>query len=537
MTPVLDPTACYAAVRSRDRRFDGVFYTAVRTTGIYCRPSCPARTPAAGNVSFHPTAAAAQSAGYRACRRCRPDATPGSPAWDVAADVAGRAMRLIGDGVVDRDGVPGLAARLGYTPRHLGRLLAAELGATPLALARAQRAQVARILLETTTLPCAEVAFAAGFASVRQFNDTVREVHACTPTALRERAAGAGPGRTSGVEGAAGALTPLRLRLAVRTPYAARECHAFLALHAVTGVEAAGADWYARTLDLPHGPGTVRVDFAPLLGAVGREPGVGHLDVTLELADLRDTAAALERTRRLLDADADPVAVDAHLGADPLLAASVEATPGLRMPGQVDGPELAVRAVVGQQVSLAGARTVTGRIVAAHGLPLRSSVPGLTHLFPRPDVLASLDAAATEGPRALPLPRARARALVAIADACARGEVALDRGADRAEVRTALLALPGVGPWTADYVALRALGDPDVWLPGDLAVRRVLARAGAIDGPRDVAGTVARAEPWRPWRTYALAHLWQQALEGVPVPLTAAEPAPPVPSVPSPEEP
>lgn len=483
----LDAELCYAAVRSRDTRFDGVFFTAVRTTGIYCRPSCPARTPAVAHVSFHPTAAAAQAAGYRACKRCRPDATPGSPAWDVAATVAGRAMRLIGDGVVDREGVEGLARRVGYTPRHLTRLLTAELGAGPLALARAQRAQTARVLIETTDLSYTDIAFAAGFASVRQFNDTVREVYAATPTGLRGRRGG---GAASG---------SIDLRIAVRTPFAGRALLDFFAAHLVDGVEVAGADWYARTLDLPHGPGTVRVDLHDHHGE-----GTGFVPVRLELADLRDTAAALERTRRLVDAACDPVAVDAHLAADPLLAPLVAARPGLRVAGHVDGAELAVRAVIGQQVSVAGACTVTSRIVGATGTPMTSRIPGLTTLFPRPEVLAAHD------PATLPMPRARGRAVVALAAALAGGEVGLDRGGERDAVRAALLALPGIGPWTADYIALRALGDPDVFPPGDLAVRRVLAaRADTAVSP---AFATELALPWRPWRSYALAHLWQTVL-------------------------
>src|SRR3954447_26309058 len=274
----LDPESCYRAVKSRDRRFDGVFYTAVRTTGIYCRPSCPARTPAFHNVTFHPSAASAQAAGFRACKRCLPDATPGSPDWDVAATAAGRAMRLIADGVVDRDGVEGLARRVGYTPRHLTRLLTAELGAGPLALARARRAQTARVLVETTDLTYADVAFAAGFASVRQFNDTVREVYAASPTDLRGRRGG---------RPATGTVT---MRLAVRTPYAGRELLAFLAMRAVPGVEAAGEGWYARTLALPHGSGTVRLEIPD-----EPEPGqTAFATATFTLEDLRDTAAASE---------------------------------------------------------------------------------------------------------------------------------------------------------------------------------------------------------------------------------------------------
>lgn len=490
----LDDDVCYAAVRSRDRRFDGVFFTAVRTTGIYCRPSCPARTPSSVNVSFHPTAAAAQAAGYRACKRCRPDATPDSPSWDVAATAAGRAMRLIADGVVDREGVDGLARRVGYTPRHLSRLLTAELGAGPLALARAQRAQTARTLLETTDLPITDIAFAAGFASVRQFNDTVREVYDTNPTGLRGRRGGAAHGS-------------LDLRIAVRTPFAGHALRDFLAAHLVPGVEVAGPDWYARTLDLPHGAGTVRIELRDDVSV-----GVGFVPVRLELADLRDTAAALERTRRLVDAACDPVAVDAHLGADPLLAPLVAARPGLRVAGHVDGPELAVRAVIGQQVSVAGACTVAGRIVEALGEPIDSEIAGLGRLFPRPEALAAAD------PLSLPMPRARGRAVVALAAAIADG-LCLDRGADRDVVRAALVALPGIGPWTADYVALRALGDPDVFLPTDLAARRLVAdrvgALGAADGVPDVA-TVARA--WRPWRSYALCHLWQTVLPATPVP-------------------
>lgn len=481
-TRPLDQESCYRAVKSRDRRFDGVFYTAVRTTGIYCRPSCPARTPAYQNVTFHPSAAAAQAAGYRACKRCLPDATPGSPDWDVAATAAGRAMRLIADGVVDREGVDGLAQRVGYTSRHLSRLLTAELGAGPLALARARRAQTARVLLETTELSHADTAFAAGFASVRQFNDTVREVYAATPTELR--------GRRGGARGTTGTVS---MRLAVRTPFAGRALLDFLAFHLVPGVEVAGPGWYARTLDLPHGPGTVRLDIDD--AATAGE--TAFVTATFTLADLRDTTAAVERARRLVDADCDPLAVDDHLVGDPVLGPLVRATPGLRVPGQVDGDETALRTVVGQQVSVAGARTVLGRLVAAHGTAVATDVPGLTHLFPAAGTLAALD------PESLPMPRSRGRALIGLAAALAAGDVALDRGPDRDDVRLRLLALPGIGPWTADYVAMRALAHPDVFLPTDVGVRNALTRLG-----HDPAAVIAANERWRPWRSYALLHLW-----------------------------
>ncbi|WP_301800969.1 AlkA N-terminal domain-containing protein [Nocardioides sp. ChNu-153] len=510
----LDPEVCYRAASSRDGRFDGMFFTAVHTTGIYCRPSCPARTPAYRNVSFHPSAASAQRAGFRACKRCLPDAVPGSPGWDVAADVAGRAMRLIGDGVVDREGVGGLAAALGYTPRHLARLLDAELGAGPLALARARRARTARVLLETTDLAVTDVAFAAGFSSVRQFHATVREVYAATPGELRgrgralgvHRAGAAGAAGATGTAGAAaGAVEPLRLHLTVRTPYAAPELLGFLDAHLVPGVEVVHGATYARTLRLPHGDAVLAVDLHPVPGGPG---GVAEVPLRVWLTDLRDTTAALERVRRLLDADADPVATDTHLAAAPVVGDLVRLTPGLRVPGAVDGAEVAARAVVGQQVSLAGARTVTGRIVATHGreLPvgLRGVVPGLTHLFPDPAALAGLD------PEELPMPRARGRALVALGGALAGGEVRLDRGAERAAVRAALLALPGIGPWTADYVAMRALGDPDVFLPTDVGVRRVLlARGHPAVVPADVEAA------WRPWRSSALLHLWNTLMPPV----------------------
>ena len=478
----LDAESCYRAVKSRDRRFDGVFYTAVRTTGIYCRPSCPARTPAFRNVTFHPSAAAAQAAGYRACKRCLPDATPGSPDWDVAATAAGRAMRLIADGVVDREGVEGLARRVGYTPRHLSRILTGELGAGPLALARAKRAQTARVLIETTDLAYADIAFAAGFASIRQFNETIREVYASSPTDLRGRRGG---------RPATGTVT---MRLAVRTPYAGNALLAFLALRAVPGVEAAGEGWYARTLALPHGSGTVRLEI-PDVPQAGE---TAFVVATFGLEDLRDTAAAVERVRRLLDADCDPVAVADAFAGDPVVGPLVRAHPGLRVPGHVDGNEIAIRAVLGQQVSVAGARTVAARLTAEHGRPIAHPVGGLTHLFPDPATLAGLD------PEELPMPRSRGRALVALCAALAGGDLALDRGPDRDAVREALLAIPGIGPWTADYIALRALGHPDVFLPTDVGIRDALRGLG-----RDPARAAELAEGWRPWRSYAQTHLWQ----------------------------
>ena len=485
----LDQDACYRAVKGRDRRFDGMFYTAVRTTGIYCRPSCPAITPRRGNVSFYRTAAGAQGDGFRACRRCLPDATPGSPEWDVAADVASRAMRLVADGVVEREGVEALASALGYSTRQLNRVVTREYGAGPLALARSRRAQTARVLIETTDLTFADIAFAAGFASVRQFNDTIREVYAATPTRLREGSAS----RRRAERASTIRAGTIRTRIAVREPFAADDLYLFLALHAVRGIEAAGPGWYERALRLPHGPGVVRLQLA--------DRPLGQVPCTFTLADARDLAPALERTRRLLDADCDPVAVDAELSEDPVLVGLVAERPGLRVPGHLDGSELAFQTVLGQQVSLASARTAGARLVEEHGEPL--DLEGdleVTHLFPSASTIASID------PGSLRMPRSRGRALTGLAAALDSGEVRLDRSTDRAETGAALLALPGIGPWTADYVTMRALGDPDVFLPTDVGVRNAATRLGIDDVPR-------RSEAWRPWRSYALMRLWSVVLD------------------------
>ena len=482
---VEDFEQCYRVVRSKDARFDGWFVTAVTSTGIYCRPSCPALTPKRANVRFLPSAAAAQRAGFRACKRCRPDASPGSPEWNLRADAVGRAMRLIRDGAVEREGVTGLARRLGFSERHLHRQLVAYLGAGPLALARAQRAQTARLLIETTALPFTDVAFAAGFPSIRQFNETIREVFATTPTELRRGARRNGHG-----EHAAG----LTLRLRHRAPLDARALLAFLAARAVPGVEVGDGETYRRVLALPHGPGVAAL--APGAGGSGSD----HVRCELRLSDLRDLAAAVQRCRRLLDLDADPVAVDAALAADPLLAPLVARTPGRRVPGAADGAELAVRAVLGQQVSVAGARTLAGRLTAAHGQPLPDGLADeqLTHAFPTAQALAAAD------PADLPLTRARAHALTSLCRALADGSLALHSGADRDATRERLLTLPGVGPWTAEYVAMRALGDPDAFPATDLGVRKALERLGGDADP----------ERWRPWRAYAVQHLWASLSEG-----------------------
>ncbi|TDC47346.1 DNA-3-methyladenine glycosylase 2 family protein [Micromonospora sp. KC207] len=484
----LDFERCYRAVDSRDQRFDGWFYTGVTSTGIYCRPSCPATTPKRRNVRFFPSAAAAQSAGLRACRRCRPDAAPGSPEWDVRADVVGRAMRLIADGVVDRDGVPGLATRLGYTERHLHRMLRAELGAGPLALARAQRAQTARILIETTGLGMAEIAFAAGFGSVRQFNDTVREVYATAPSQLRvarrpRTATGSAAEHTPALPGGAGTIT---LRLAYRPPLHAASLLGFLALRALPGVEEVRDGTYRRGLRLPHGTAEVALT-----------PADGYVSATLRLADVRDLAPAVARCRRLFDLDADPAAVDGALATDPALAPAVAAEPGVRLPRAVDGLEMLVRAIATQQVSLASARTTLTRL-----LPATAPTDDGLRAFPDAEELLRV---ADEGFR---MPAARRETIRAAARAVADGSLDLDPGGDREETVRRLLAVPGIGAWTAGYVAMRALGDPDVGLPTDLAVRRGAAALGLPDDPQTLD---TYAKRWRPWRSYAVIRLWRAA--------------------------
>ena len=474
MSPTaLDSDRCYRAAQSRDERFDGWFVIAVRTTGIYCRPSCPAITPKRSNVEFHPTAAAAQQRGFRACKRCRPDASPGSPEWDRRSDLVARAMRLIADGEVDRRGVSGLTARLGYSQRHLNRVLTEELGAGPLALARSQRAQTARTLIETTDLTMTDIAFAAGFGSVRQFNDTVRDVYATSPTELRRRS---GTGRGSG----AGSVA---VRLPVRRPFAGDELVRFVAAHNVAGIEHLDDDGVLhRALWLPHGHGAVAVRAAD-----------GAVEASFRLADWRDLAPAVERVRRWLDLDADPVAIDEALGSDELLGPLVDALPGIRSPGSVDPYETTIRTVIGQQVSLAGAAAVTAAIVAEHGDPLEIEHPHLTRVFPSPERLAAVD------PTGLPLPRRRGATVQRVAAAIADGTLVIDHAADRDRLRADLLAIAGIGPWSVAHVAMRALGDPDVFLAGDLVAERALTAHGLE--PTDT-------DRWRPWRSYATRHLW-----------------------------
>lgn len=472
-----DRESCIRAVQSKDARFDGWFFTAVTTTGIYCRPSCPVVPPKPQHMRFYPSAAAAQQAGFRACKRCRPDATPGSPEWNERADLVARAMRLIKDGVVDREGVPGLAARLGYSARQVERQLQAEVGAGPLALARAQRAQAARLLIETSTLPFGEVAFAAGFGSIRAFNDTIQKVFALSPTELRRRT------RPAGIAGA------LSLRLPFRVPLCPDNLFGHLVATGVPGVEEWKDGAYRRTLRLPHGYGIAEL----------RPTAMPFIECRLTVSDLRDLTTAINRCRWMLDLDADPVAIDELLGADPVLEPLVRKAPGRRVPHTPDGAEFAVRALLGQQVSTAAARTHAARLVAAHGEPIADPGGTLTHLFPSPEGLADHD------PRSLAFPVKRREALAHLITALAAGAIDLGPGSDWEEARVRLAAMPGIGPWTVETIAMRALADPDAFSATDLGVKAA-ARELGLPGVQDA--LIRRSAAWRPWRAYAVQHLW-----------------------------
>ncbi len=524
-----DPERCYRAVLSRDRRFDGRVVLAVASTGIYCRPSCPtAVRPKRANSRFYATAAAAQGAGFRACKRCRPDAAPGSPEWSMGDDLVNRAMRAISAGEIDRLGVDGLADGLSVSPRHLTRVLQERVGATPLSLARARRAHAARQLLEHSNLSMTEVAFAAGFGSVRQFNDTVREVYDRTPSGLRQarpsvragnRAATAGDrkhspdgggSRTGRVgepaHGSAPASTTLRL--AIRHPFDADEVIRFLTSRALPGVEQGSGSSFTRMLSLAGGPAviTLRPDPGGRRDGSQSPPDVG-MQVEVWATDLADLTAAVNVAERLCDATCDPAGVVELLGADAHLGPSVHAHPGRRMPACADGFEALVRAVLGQQVTLARGIKLAGQLVEAVGRPAPDwAPPGLTHLPLEAADVAQADLSA------LGMPNARRRALTASAEAVLSGSLSFDVHASREATRQALLAVPGIGPWTADYVALRGLADPDAFPIGDVALQRGAANLGM---DREPSSLIARAESWRPWRAIAAAHLWANAGSGV----------------------
>jgi AraC family transcriptional regulator of adaptative response / DNA-3-methyladenine glycosylase II len=489
----------YRAVASRDRRFEGRFLVAVTTTGVYCRIGCPSRTPRRDHVRFLPSPAAAEAAGFRACKRCRPDRLD-----EPDGALVGRALRLIAAGAADDGGIEGVARRMGVSSRTLDRRFTVAIGASPLQLARSRRVQTARALIAQSSMPLVDVAFAAGFGSLRQFNETMRQELGVAPGALRGGAVGADRERrpaprhpaAPGTGGQAADATRLAesgaggwltLRLARREPFAAAPLLAFLAVRAVAGVESATAGGYARALRTPGGAAVVLLTAAD-----------GHVLLRVRLDDLSDLEGVVRRCRRLLDLDSDPAAVAAGLGRDPLLARLIAALPGMRVPGSAEPFETAVRAVLGQQVSVAAARTLAARLVARHGDPFPSPVGGVTHLFPSPEHLAGAD---LDG---LGLTGRRIRSVRALSSAVAAGDLDLT-GAGPDELDAILSGLPGFGPWTRAYVAMRVRGDPDAIPLGDLGLRRAMERLGE---PADAGSLARRAELWRPWRAYAALHLW-----------------------------
>jgi len=473
----LDPDACYRAVLARDARFDGVFFVGVKTTGIYCRPICPARTPGRDRCTFHRTAAEAERAGFRACFRCRPELAPGLARVDAVPRVVAEAMRRIEAGALADGTLEQLAAEVGVTSRHLRRAMHAALGISPVELAQSRRLAMARQLVADTALPLGEVAFASGFRSLRRFNAAFRDRYDCAPSRLRRARRPAASGDT------------LALTLAYRPPHDWAALLRFLAARAVPGVELVRGDTYLRTARVGAHTGWFTV--APV-------PGRAALRAEISLSLSGALMSLRARLRRVFDLDAQPATIAAHLARDPMLAPRVRARPGLRVPGAFDGFEAAVRAVLGQQISVAAATTLAGRLAARFGDPIATPHPELTHLAPTADRIA---AASDDAIAAIGLPRARARTLSAMARAVAGGELSLDAAGEIDGALDRLVALPGIGPWTAHYLAMRAFGWPDAFPETDLGVRRAL---GGVSGPQ----ARALAEPWRPWRAYGVTHLW-----------------------------
>lgn len=474
----LDRDVCDRARRSRDARFDGRFFIGVTSTRIYCRPICPARAPKDEHIRYFPSAAAAQTAGFRPCLRCRPEASPGTPAWLGTSSVVSRALRLIGDGTLDTAGVEQLAERLGVTGRHLRRLFLQHLGATPLDVALTRRVHFAKKLLDETTLPMCDVAFASGFGSLRRFNGEIKRVYKRTPTDLRRLARHRAP------------TDPecYRFRLAYRPPYAWDWVLSFLGARAIPGVESVDGSHYRRTIEIDGQPGVIDVSL---------EEAGSALMLEVRVPDPRALLCIVERVRRVFDLGADPSAIDAHLSADPLFRRPLATRPGIRTPGAWDAFELAVRAIVGQQISVKGATTIIGRIATMFG----ASAPannGLARLFPSPAALA--DAPIERAG----MPSARAETIRALAHQVADGTIVLDPCADPQRTTEALQSIRGIGAWTAAYIAMRAFGEPDAFPSGDLVLRRMAGNVSARELER-------RSEAWRPWRAYAVMLLWSMA--------------------------
>jgi AraC family transcriptional regulator of adaptative response / DNA-3-methyladenine glycosylase II len=479
----LEHDACYRAVSLRDARFDGRFFTAVRTTGIYCRPVCPARTPRSQNVTFYPTAAAAQAAGYRPCLRCRPETAPDMGAWRGTSNTVSRALGLIELGALDGGNVALLAERLGVGERQLRRLFREHLGASPVGVAQTRRVLLAKQLIHETRLPMTEIAFASGFGSVRRFNETFSDLFERAPSELR---------RLGGEEVALGSEGEFSLLLRYQPPYDWPAMLEFLSLRAIEGVEQVRDGCYSRTLSLDGVEGMVSVRPA--------SAGSNALRVRIRISKLKALPSVIARLRRVFDLAADPRAISEHLARDPVLAPLIAQRPGLRVPGAWDGFELALRAVLGQQISVAAAVRLAGRLVAAHGRPLKVPEPGLSHYFPEPSALERADLSS------LGMPRARAATLSAVATAAAKSPELLGVSCALEEAVQRLRAIPGIGEWTAQYIALRQLREPDAFPASDIGLMRALSDAR---GNRPSATELLqRAERWRPWRAYAAQHLW-----------------------------
>jgi AraC family transcriptional regulator of adaptative response / DNA-3-methyladenine glycosylase II len=476
----LDSSVCHRAVLARDARYDGRFFTCVKTTGIYCRPICPARPPKVENCIFMPTAAAAQAAGFRPCLRCRPESSPDLDAWRGTSATVSRALKLIEGGALDGGDVASLADRLEIGERQLRRLFRIHVGATPISVAQTRRVLLAKQLIHQTDLPMIDVALSSGFGSVRRFNETFQQLYGRPPRELRRRTAVGSPS------------PEISLLLPYRPPYDWAAMIQFLEARAIAGVERVVDNSYSRVIALGDVAGSIHVAHAQEHRA---------LRVMVRFPKLNALPAIIARIRRMFDLSAEPGAIESALSADPMLAPRVRARPGLRVPGGWDGFEIAVRAVLGQQITVRAATQLVGRVVAAIGAPVDGSidVTGLTHAFPRPehfkaDILAGLG-----------MPRARAAALAGVAAAAAADDRLFDPRRDLADAVTRLRELPGVGEWTAQYIAMRALGESDAFLAGDVALQRGFALGGNRPTPSDL---LIDAERWRPWRAYAMLHLW-----------------------------
>ena len=469
------PQVCERARQARDPRFDGRFYVGVVTTGIYCRPVCPARTPSPDNVRYFLTAAGAREAGYRPCLRCRPEVAAPTPEWNLGSEIVVRAFRRIGEGALDSMSVAALAGEIGLSSRQLQRLCVEHLGATPAALARTRRLHLAKRLIDDSQLSFADIALSAGYGSVRRFNDAIKGAYRRSPRELRRvRARAGGNGRCEGIT----------LRLNYRAPYDKRWLMEFFARRAIPGIERVGADGYERAFEFEGQGGRVRVSFDPVDDCMLAEIRHPHP---------RALSSTLERVRRMFDLATDSAVVDEHLAVDPMLRPVIDRFPGLRVPGSWDGFELAVRAVIGQQVSVKGAVTVTHRLVERFGSRQEHGVG-----FPTPLALLEGD------PAEFSMPVRRVQALKGLCERVLRGELRFDGGASTDALSEALLAIPGIGPWTAGYIAMRALSDPDAMPAADLVLMRAAGVAKAAE-------LEARAEAWRPWRAYAVMYLWKKA--------------------------